>query len=219
MRIIMLGAPGSGKGTLGKILSKEFEIPHISSGDIFRSYSQKEGALADELNSYMKEGKLIPDELTIRLINERLNEPDTINGFLLDGFPRTKPQAESLKQLLAGQGKKIDVAVYMDISDEEIIDRTVKRRTCSNPECKEIYNLEFKAPKQEGICDLCGATLAQRADDNEETIRKRLNTYHAESEELIAYYKNEDVLYTIPLHKEDSVAEMGIPEKIRSYLG
>ena len=218
MRIIMLGAPGSGKGTLGKILSKDFEIPHISSGDIFRAYSQKEGPLADELNSYMKEGKLIPDELTIRLINERLNEPDTANGFLLDGFPRTEPQAESLKELLASQGQKIDVAVYLNLDDEEIVNRTVLRRTCSNPACKEIYNLEFKPPKHEGICDLCGAALTQRADDNEETIRKRLKTYHDESEALIKYYDKEGVLYTINLNKDVSVANMGIPDKLRSFL-
>ncbi|MBR6033224.1 MAG: adenylate kinase [Clostridia bacterium] len=218
MEIVMLGAPGTGKGTVGKLLSKEFGIPHVSSGEIFRSYSQRHGELADEIASYINSGTLVPDELTIKLIKKRLNEPDMVNGFILDGFPRTVAQGESLNEILAEQDREINIVVNLDLSDEEIIDRIVKRRTCPNPECREIYNLEFKPPKVEGICDVCGSRLIVRSDDNEETVRQRLKTYHETSEELVEYYKKQALLYTVKLNKESNVTTMGIAEEIRSYF-
>ncbi len=218
MEIVMLGAPGTGKGTVGKLLSKEFGIPHVSSGEIFRSYSQRHGELAEEIKSYINEGKLVPDELTIKLIKKRLNEQDLANGFILDGFPRTVAQGESLNEILAEQDREINIVVNLDLPDDEIIDRIVKRRTCPNPECREIYNLEFKPPKEDGICDVCKTPLIMRIDDNEETVRQRLKTYHETSEELIDYYKKQALLYTVKLNKESNVTTMGIAEEIRSYF-
>ena len=218
MEIVMLGAPGTGKGTVGKLLSKEFNIPHISSGEIFRSYSKKHDELAKEIESYISKGNLVPDELTIKLIRNRLSELDCKTGFILDGFPRTVAQAESLYEILKEQGRAINIVVYLNLADEEIIDRTIKRRTCPNPECREIYNLEFKPPKQEGICDLCGSKLVIREDDNAETIKQRLKTYHETSEQLVEYYKKQALLYTIKLNKESNVTTMGVAEEIRSYF-
>ncbi len=218
MEIVMLGAPGTGKGTVGKLLSKEFNIPHISSGEIFRSYCKKHGELAKEMEDYINKGMLVPDELTIELIKKRLNEYDVQNGFILDGFPRTEKQAEYLHNILSEQGRAINIVVYLDLPDEEIIDRVLKRRTCPNPGCREIYNLDFRPPKKDGICDVCGSQLIQRSDDNEETVRKRLKTYHESSEELVNYYKKQALLYTIKLNKESNVTTMGLAEEIRSYF-
>ena len=178
MVLVMLGAPGTGKGTVGQMLSKELGIVHISSGEIFRSYLKKHGSIAKKIESYITQGKLVPDELAIELIEKRLKEPDVEKGVILDGFPRTLAQAEELQRLLKSQNEKVDIAVNLSLPDEEIIDRIVKRRTCPNPDCRAIYNLDFKPPKIEGICDICGSKLIQRADDNEETVKQRLKTYH-----------------------------------------
>ena len=151
MVIVMLGAPGTGKGTVGQMLSKEFGIVHVSSGEIFRSYCKKHGELARKIESYIKQGQLVPDELAICLIEKRLKEADVEKGVILDGFPRTISQADELKRILNEQGKKVNIAVNLSLPDEEIVDRIVKRRTCPNPECRAIYNLDFKPPKQEGI--------------------------------------------------------------------
>lgn len=218
MEVVMLGAPGTGKGTVGKLLSNEFGIPHISSGEIFRSYCKKHGELAREAERYINRGVLVPDELTCSLIEKRLNEPDVQNGFILDGFPRNKEQADKLQEILTKQGKAINIVVYLSLPDEEIIDRISKRRTCPNPECREIYNLDFKPPKKEGICDICGTPLIQRSDDNEETVKQRLKTYHETSEELIEYYQKQALLYTIKLNNESNVTTMGVAEEIRSYF-
>lgn len=219
MIIVMLGAPGTGKGTVGQMLSKELDIVHISSGEIFRSYLKKHGSIAKKIESYITQGKLVPDELAIELIEKRLKEPDVEKGVILDGFPRTLAQAEELKQLLKSQNKKVDIAVNLSLPYEEIIDRIVKRRTCPNPDCRAIYNLDFKPPKIEDICDICGSKLIQRADDNEETVRQRLKTYHETSENLIDYYKNQDILYTVKLNAASDVTSMGIAEEIKEYLG
>ena len=219
MVIVMLGAPGTGKGTVGQMLSKELEIVHISSGEIFRSYLKKHGSIAKKIESYITQGKLVPDELAIELIEKRLKEPDVEKGVILDGFPRTLAQAEELQRLLKSQNEKVDIAVNLSLPDEEIIDRIVKRRTCPNPDCRAIYNLDFKPPKIEGICDICGSKLIQRADDNEETVKQRLKTYHETSENLIDYYKNQDILYTVKLNAASDVTSMGIAEEIKEYLG
>ena len=218
MEIVMLGAPGTGKGTVGKLLSKEFGIPHISMGEIFRSYCKKHSKLAEEAESYMNKGVLVPDRITCSLIEKRLNEEDVSNGFILDGFPRNVEQADKLQEILAMQGREINIVVYLSLPDEEIIDRVLKRRTCPNPECREIYNLDFRPPKKEGVCDICGTPLIIRSDDREETVRQRLKVYHETSEELVDYYKKQALLYTIKLNKESNVTTMGISEEIRSYF-
>lgn len=218
MVIVMLGAPGTGKGTVGQMLSKEFGIGHVSSGEIFRSYCKKHGEIAREIEHYITQGQLVPDELAIRLIEKRLKEPDVAKGIILDGFPRTISQGEELKRILKQQGRKVDIAVNLSLPDEEIIDRIVKRRTCPNPECRAIYNLDFKPPKQEGICDICKSVLIQRADDNETTVKQRLKTYHETSELLIEYYKKQDLLYTVKLNSKSDVTTMGIAEEIKEYI-
>lgn len=219
MVIIMLGAPGTGKGTVGKMLSEKFGIPHVSSGEIFRSYSKKHGTVSKIVQNYIDNGQLVPDELAINLMKNRLNESDVKNGVILDGFPRTIFQAEKLHEIFKKQERKVNIAVNLSLPDEEIIDRIVKRRTCPNPECRAIYNLDFKPPKKEGICDLCGTKLIQRADDNIETVKQRLETYHQTSEKLIDYYKNQDILYTVKLNSKSDVTTMGIAEEIKRYLG
>lgn len=196
MNIVMLGKPGSGKGTVGKILTKKLNIVHISSGDLFRDYIKEAGDIGEEIQSYIAKGELVPDELTIKFVEQRLNEPDCQNGVILDGYPRTVGQAEALDGFFEGKGKKVDIAINLDLSDEDIIERTAKRVTCSNKSCGEIYNLEFKKPVQEGICDVCGSILIQRDDDKPETIRKRLETYQKNTGVLVDYYKEKGVLHT-----------------------
>lgn len=218
MYIIMLGAPGTGKGTVGGLLSKELGIVHISSGEIFRNYIKKHNELGKKIESYIKEGKLVPDELAIQLIEKRLEETDTLNGAILDGFPRTENQAKVLNKFLGDKEKRINIAVDLSLPDNEIIDRIVKRRTCPNSECREIYNIDFKPPKVEGICDKCGTKLIQRLDDNEETVKQRLKTYHELSEGLINYYKKQDILYTVKLNNKSDRTTKDIVEDIKKYL-
>ncbi len=218
MIIIMLGAPGTGKGTVGNLLAQKLEIPHISSGEIFRSYINEAGQIGEQVKSYVLEGKLVPDELTIKLLEKRLQEPDTQKGFILDGYPRTLVQAESLDALLKGQNRSVKVAVNLSLSDDEIVDRITKRRTCPNAECREIYNLEFRKPQVENVCDKCGTQLIIREDDKEETIRKRLENYHNISEKLIDFYQNKDILYTVKLNNESNMVSSDIAKEIEEYL-
>lgn len=218
MYIIMLGAPGTGKGTVGGLLSKELNIPHISSGEIFRNYIKRHTKLGKEIESYVREGKLIPDELAIQLIEKRLEEPDVVNGAILDGFPRTESQAVVLNEFLLKRNLKIDIAIDLSLPDIDIIDRIVKRRTCPNSECREIYNIDFKPPKIDGICDLCGTKLIQRVDDNEETVKQRLKTYHELSEGLIKFYKKQDVLYKVKLNNKSDITTKDIVEDVKKYL-
>lgn len=218
MVIIMLGAPGTGKGTVGKLLSEELGIVHISSGEIFRSYAKKHNEIGEQIENYISNGLLVPDELAIQIVERRLKEPDVEKGVILDGFPRTRNQAIVLDYILELQNKAVDVAVELDLPDEDIIDRIVKRRTCINKNCREIYNLDFRPPKQEGICDKCGGPLIQRIDDNEETVRKRLTTYHETSEGLISYYKRENVLYTVKLNNQSNLTTKDVAIEVRDYL-
>ena len=211
MIIIMLGAPGSGKGTVAKLLSKTLNLVHISTGDMFREEVQNHTELGMEAQKYMEKGELVPDEITIKMIQGRIQNSE---GVVFDGFPRNKAQALAINAMLEVQNKKIDLALQLNIPDEDIIYRTVKRRTCSNKECGAIYNLEYRKPKVDGICDICGSPLTKRADDNEETIKNRLNVYHTRAEEILKFFKEEDLLYTVNLRAEDNITE----EMVKSWL-
>ena len=215
MIIVMLGAPGSGKGTVAKLLTETLNIEHISTGDMFREEIKSGSELGKELENYMSDGKLVPDDVVIKILDERLSRPTAQNGVVLDGFPRTKIQAEHLKELLNAKGKKINVAIQLNIPDEDIIYRTVKRRICSNKDCGAIYNLEFNKPKQEGICDVCGSKLYRREDDNEETVKRRIDTYHKRSEPIIKYFEEEGILYTVELRAEDRVTKQDIEKWLK----
>lgn len=218
MYIVMLGKPGSGKGTVGKMLSESLNIIHISSGELFRSYIKSAGEIGKEIESYVSQGKLIPDDLVIKLVEQRLLENDCKNGVILDGFPRTIEQAEALKKFLKEQGKKIDIAIELELSDNDIIDRIVKRRVCSNIDCREVYNLEFRKPKQEGICDVCGSKLVQREDDKLETVQHRLKTYRETSQKLEKYYKSQDLLYAVKLNIHSGKTSEDVAKEVEEYL-
>jgi len=178
------------------MISRKLGLAHISTGDIFREYIKKGDSLGTELKSYMNSGQLVPDELTIKIIYDRLQKDDVKNGALLDGYPRTKTQAIKLDEFLKEKNTKIDYVLYLDVEDKIILDRILKRRICGNDSCREIYNLEFKKPNKEGICDKCGSNLVQRPDDTEEVFKERLEVYRQTSPEIIEYYKNTGVLHT-----------------------
>lgn len=214
----MLGAPGTGKGTVGNLLAEKLGIPHISSGEIFRSYIKSDDEIGKQVKNYISEGKLVPDELTIRILEKRLQESDTKNGCILDGYPRTVTQAESLETLLKKENRAVKVAINLSLSDDEIVDRITKRRTCPNSDCREIYNLDFRKPKIENICDKCGTGLIIREDDNEATVRKRLENYHKISENLITFYQHKDILYTVKLNNESNKVSSDIANEIEEYL-
>ena len=208
MNIVMLGAPGTGKGTVAKVLAKRLGMPHISTGDMFREQIKNGTELGKEANDYISKGLLVPDELTIRIVKDRLSQPDTENGVILDGFPRTLEQ-----------GKRVDLVPELKIPDEVIIQRIINRATCSNKECGAIYNLKYKPSKKEGICDYCGSKLSTRVDDNEQTVKQRLEVYYSNSKELINYYKNENVLYSIcpPDPTADNASEI-VVEQIIAHI-
>lgn len=209
MRVIILGAPGSGKGTQCKWISKEYDIPHISTGDIFRKNIAEETELGLKVKDIMAKGDLVPDEIVVNMLKNRLDEADCKEkGFLLDGFPRTIPQAENLDEYLKENNIELDKVINLYVPDEELMARTVNRRTCSNPECKEIYNLRDNAPKVDGICDKCGAELLQRKDDNEESVSNRLKNYHNQTEPLIEYYEKQGKVATVvgQVLVEDTIA-------------
>lgn len=218
MYIVMLGKPGSGKGTVGKMLSESLKIVHISSGELFRSYIKKAGKIGEEIESYVSKGNLVPDELAIKLVEKRLLESDCKKGVILDGFPRTIMQAEVLDKFLKLQGCRIDIALELELSDQDIIDRIVQRRVCSNIDCREIYNLEFKKPKKEGICDKCGSKLVQRDDDKIETVEQRLKTYHETSAKLVDYYKAQDLLYAVKLNIHSGKTSEDVAREVKEYL-
>lgn len=187
MRIVLLGAPGAGKGTQAKMISEKFSIPHISTGDIFRANIKGNTPLGIKAKEYMDKGELVPDELTVDLVKDRLNNPDCEKGFILDGFPRTIPQAEYLDKVLLEMNIDLDVALLIDVKDEEIIERMSGRRVCTN--CGMTYHVLFNPTKVEGICDACKSPVVQRADDAAETVLNRLETYHKQTQPLINYYE------------------------------
>lgn len=194
MFIVLLGAPGSGKGTVGKILAENLKLAHISTGDLFRENLKKETELGKEAKVYMDKGELVPDELTVRMLEKRMEENDVKNGAILDGFPRTRNQAVVLDKLLETRGNKVDMALNIDVPFSEIIERIANRRSCK--ECNAIYNIVFNPPKQDGKCDECGGELYQREDQKPEVIQNRLEVYKNSSEELITYYSEKNVLRT-----------------------
>lgn len=195
MKIIMLGAPGAGKGTQAKMIADKYQIPHISTGDIFRSNIKEGTELGKEAKTYMDKGLLVPDELTVKILLDRVAKDDCKNGYVLDGFPRTIPQAEVLDEALAKLNDKIDYAIDVDVPDENIIRRMSGRRACLA--CGATYHIEHIPPKTEGICDRCGKELVQRDDDKEETVKNRLNVYHEQTQPLIDFYTKKGILKTV----------------------
>lgn len=195
MNLIMLGPPGAGKGTQAAMLAERLGIPHVASGDLFREALQAETELGLMAKSYMDRGELVPDEVTIAMIRERLLKPDCGKGIILDGFPRTIEQAEALKELLAEQGKMIDAALFIDASEDELVRRLSSRWTCRN--CQAIYNLISNPPKKEGKCDVCGGELCQRSDDAPQTVRNRIRIYWEQTSPLTNHYRDEGLLITI----------------------
>ncbi|MCC8025227.1 MAG: adenylate kinase [Clostridium sp.] len=192
MKIIMLGAPGAGKGTQAKKIASKYHIPHISTGDIFRSNIKNGTELGMKAKSFMDAGGLVPDEITIGMLLDRIHEADCANGYVLDGFPRTIPQAQSLTKALEDMGESVDYAVNVDVPDENIISRMSGRRACLA--CGATYHIVYNAPKKEGVCDVCGQQLVLRDDDKPETVKKRLDVYHEQTQPLIDYYKKAGVL-------------------------
>nr|VFK53074.1 MAG: Adenylate kinase [Candidatus Kentron sp. TUN]VFK53822.1 MAG: Adenylate kinase [Candidatus Kentron sp. TUN]VFK59550.1 MAG: Adenylate kinase [Candidatus Kentron sp. TUN] len=205
MRIILLGAPGAGKGTVAKMLTEFDGSVQISTGDILRGAVKDGTELGKKAESFMKAGDLVPDELIMDIMGERLLQDDCKAGFLLDGFPRTIPQAEALKELLGKLGIKLQAAVNIDVPRDVILDRLTTRRTCSNSDCQEIYNIKTKAPKKEGICDKCGSPVIQRDDETEEAISKRLDTYNEKTAPLAGFYEKEGLLFTVDALSSDAV--------------
>ena len=197
MYLIMLGAQGTGKGTVAGILSGETGWPQISTGDIFRKNISENTELGKKANEYISKGNLVPDEITVPMVADRLNWEDAKNGAILDGFPRTVEQAEALEKILKEKGKKVDLVINLITPRDEIITRILNRRVCPNPECKAIYNLTMHPPKVEGICDKCGTKLVQRDDDkDEDAIKQRLAIYDEKTSPLINYYTEKGVLIT-----------------------
>lgn len=195
MKIIMLGAPGAGKGTQAKKIAAKYEIPHISTGDIFRANIKNGTELGKKAKTYMDQGLLVPDELVVDLVVDRVNQDDCKNGYVLDGFPRTIPQAEALTEALAKMGQKMDYAIDVNVPDENIVRRMGGRRACVG--CGVTYHVEYAPTKKEGICDVCGAELILRDDDKPETVQKRLNVYHEQTQPLIDYYTEAGILKTV----------------------
>lgn len=195
MKIIMLGAPGAGKGTQAKMIAEKYGIPHISTGDIFRSNIKDGTELGMEAKKYMDQGLLVPDELTVKILLDRVARADCRNGYVLDGFPRTIPQAEVLDQALEKIGDQIDFAINVSVPDENIVKRMSGRRACVG--CGATYHIEHIPPKKEGICDTCGMELILREDDKPETVQNRLNVYHSQTQPLIEFYQKKGILQTV----------------------
>ncbi len=217
MYIVMLGAPGSGKGTIGKILSTDLKLVHVSTGDIFREQINKNTDLGKKIKKYLDDGALVPDDVVIETVKARLSEKDVEDGAILDGFPRTVAQAEALRDFFKNNkpGAK-RVAIELNVPDDEIIKRVVNRLICTNKSCGAIYNKETKPPKKENICDICGSPLKRRADDNKETVTKRLKIYHQNSKDLINFYKDNNALFSIYPQDLD-IAVNNIKEFLEEY--
>ena len=195
MKIVMLGAPGAGKGTQAKMIAAKYQIPHISTGDIFRANIKNGTELGKKAKSYMDQGLLVPDELTVDLVIDRLAQDDCKNGYILDGFPRTIPQAEALDAALAKLGEKMDYAIDVDVPDENIVSRMSGRRACTG--CGATYHIVYNPSKKGECCEVCGEKLILRDDDKPETVHKRLNVYQEQTQPLIDYYTKQSILRTV----------------------
>ncbi|MEE1756018.1 adenylate kinase [Streptomyces sp. SP18CS02] len=207
MRIVLVGPPGAGKGTQAAFLAKNLSIPHISTGDLFRANISQGTELGKQAKAFMDAGNLVPDEVTIGMAKDRMEQPDAENGFLLDGFPRNVAQAEALDAMLEREGMKLDAVLDLEVPEDEVVKRIAGRRTCRN-DSAHTFHVEYKKPKAEGVCDSCGGELYQRDDDSEETVRKRLEVYHTQTEPIIDYYKSQGLVVTIPaLGKVEDVTE------------
>jgi adenylate kinase len=196
MRIVLVGPPGAGKGTQATRLAETLRVPHISTGDLFRANISQQTELGKLAKSYMDAGNLVPDEVTIAMAKDRMEQPDAENGFLLDGFPRNVSQAEALDELLESEGIKLDAVLDLEAPEEEVVKRIAGRRVCRN-ESAHVFHVTYKQPAREGVCDVCGGELYQRDDDSEETVRKRLEVYHTQTEPIIDYYKSQGLVVTI----------------------
>lgn len=195
MKIVLLGPPGAGKGTQAKSISNRYEIPHISTGDIFRKNISEMTPLGIEAKKHIDNGQLVPDSLTIDIVKDRLTQEDCKNGYLLDGFPRTVVQAEALKEFLIERGEELDSALLIDVPKDFILERMTGRRVC--PSCGASYHVKFNPPKNNGKCDVCGSEVVQRKDDTEATVKERLDVYDRQTQPLIEYYKREDLLQVV----------------------
>lgn len=213
MKIIMLGAPGAGKGTQAKMIAEKYSIPHISTGDIFRANIKNGTELGMEAKKYMDQGQLVPDELTVKILLDRVANDDCKNGYVLDGFPRTIPQAEVLDEALAKLGETIDYAIDVNVPDENIVNRMGGRRACVT--CGATYHMVHVPPKKDGICDKCGSELILRDDDKPETVKKRLSVYHEQTQPLIDFYTKKNVLKTV----DGTVDMMDVFASIVEILG
>ncbi|MFE3409348.1 adenylate kinase [Streptomyces mirabilis] len=196
MRIVLVGPPGAGKGTQAVRLAEKLRVPHISTGDLFRANISQQTELGKLAKSYMDAGNLVPDEVTIAMVKDRMEQPDAVNGFLLDGFPRNVQQAEALDQLLETKGIKLDAVLDLEVPEDEVVKRIAGRRICRN-DSSHVFHVTYSPPKKEGVCDVCGGELYQREDDSEETVRTRLEVYHTQTEPIIAYYKAQGLVVTI----------------------
>ena len=213
MKIIMLGAPGAGKGTQAEMICEKYKLPHISTGDIFRANIKNGTELGKEAKQYMDKGLLVPDELTVKILLDRVAKDDCKDGYVLDGFPRTIPQAEVLDKELSKLNDKVDFAINVDVPDENIINRMGGRRACVN--CGATYHVQFAPPAKENICDKCGNTLILRDDDKPETVKNRLDVYHKQTQPLIEYYGNKGILKEV----DGTVSMNEVFESIVAILG
>ena len=216
MFIVLLGAPGSGKGTVGKIIAEDLKLAHISTGDLFRENLKNETELGKEAKQYMDKGELVPDEVTIKMLKERLNGDDVENGAVLDGFPRTGVQAISLDNMLKEMNAKVDMALNIDVPFDEIVERIANRRSCKG--CSEIYNVVFNPPKVEGICDKCGGELYQREDQKPEVVENRLQVYSKTAEELINHYKKANILYDAKAGDKVGKTSYDVAKEVEEYI-
>lgn len=216
MFIVLLGAPGSGKGTAGKIIAEDLKLAHISTGDLFRENLKNETELGKEAKQYMDKGELVPDEVTIKMLKARLNEADVENGAVLDGFPRTGVQAVSLDNMLNKMGAKVDMALNIDVPFDEIVERIANRRSCRG--CTEIYNVVFNPPKVEGVCDNCGGELYQREDQKPEVVENRLKVYSESAEELINHYKEAGILYDAKAGDKHKKTSYDVAKEVEDYI-